>query len=131
MKRRLRRFVFVGVLITALDVALLMWLGLEVGFEWFMADASSVVAAASASFLVHRLVTFSDDVHALIDHRPAAFAMAVWPALAVDVVIVGFATVFIDDSASTVLLAKAVAVVAASWVRLLRYRRVLFAVVRA
>jgi len=131
MKRRLRRFILVGAWITALDVVVLLFLGLEVGLAWFAADGLSVLVAACASFLVHRLVTFSDDAHALIDHRPGAFAKAVWPALVVDVAIVSFATAVIADSATSALLAKVLAIAVASWLRLVRYRSVLFAVVRA
>ena len=131
MKRRLRRFVLVGVLITGLDVAMLLYLGLEAGFEWFVADTISVVVAAGASFFVHRIVTFSDDAHALIDHRPRSFAMAVWPAVVSDIAVVSIITAVVSDSTPTAVVAKVLAVAVASWIRLLRYRRVLFAVVRA
>jgi len=130
MKRRLRRFLFVGVAITTLDVGLLVLLGWTFGWPWVVADGVSVVAAAVASYGVHRAITFNEDPHALIDHRPTAFVSAVAPAVVVDVVIVGLATVALGGSLRLVLVAKLIAVAAASGVRLIRYRSVLFAVVR-
>ena len=131
MKRRLRRFVAVGAGITALDVGVMILLGHNLDWPWIGADATSVVVAAIASFVIHRSVTFSDDVHALIDHQPKAFVSAVGPALVLDVIIVGVGTVVIGDGLWIALVVKGIAILAASWVRLLRYRRVLFSVVRS
>ena len=131
MKRRLRRFLLVGAAVTLFDVGVLLLLGWMLGWPWVVADAISVLTAATASYVVHRVITFNDDPHALIDHRPKAFAAAVAPALVVDVTIVSAATSLIGMGVGVALLAKCVAVSVASWIRLLRYRRVLFAVVRA
>ncbi len=129
MKRRLRRFVAVGAVVTAVDVALLA--GLVTGAGWpVWAGALAAVAAASvASFALHRVVTFADDTFALIDHRPGAFAAVATPAALVDV-----ATVVLvaggSPGVTRLLVAKGLAVAAADVVRLVTYRRALFAAVR-
>ncbi|MCP3937021.1 MAG: glycosyltransferase, partial [Actinomycetia bacterium] len=131
MKRRLRRFLLIGLVVTAIDLAIL--LGLGWGFEtpWIVADLAAVATASVVSFGFHKAVTFAADPHALLDHRSAAFARAVAPAIAVDVAIVGLGVALGGDSVVVALTSKAVALVAAAGMRLVRYRRVLFAAVRA
>ena len=131
MKRRLRRFLLVGVLITEIDLAVMLALGWAADLPWLLADAGSLFVAAISSFAIHRRITFSDDPHALIDHRPTAFARAVAPALLLDLAIVGVGTAVLGDAVWIAVTVKIVAVTAASWVRLLRYRRVLFSAVRS
>ncbi len=132
MTRRLRRFVAVGGLVTILHVGLLLVLVRQAGFPVPLAAVTAVTIAAVASYLGHRLVTFAGDPYALVDHRPRAFALAVGPAALVDVGIVSLLTLGVDEpSVMRLLTAQAPALVAASIVRLLTYRRVLFAAVRA
>lgn len=132
MTRRLRRFVAVGGLVTILHVGLLLVLVRVAGFPVPLAAVTSVTVAAVASYLGHRTVTFAGDPYALVDHRPRAFALAVGPAALVDVIVVTLLTLGVDDpSVMRLVLAQMVAVGAASVVRLLTYRRVLFAAVRA
>ena len=130
MKRRLRRFLAVGLLVTAVDVGLVSAL-VDAGLPWVGADIIAVLVAAMLSFAVHRQITFADDSHALVDHQAASFAAAVWPALVADVVVVGLASLVLPDTTGWLLVAKAAAVLVGAAVRLLRYRRVLFAAVRA
>ncbi|MBN4047561.1 glycosyltransferase [Acidimicrobiaceae bacterium AH-315-P05] len=131
MKRRLRRFLAVGLAVTALDVAILVVMANGQSWPWLFADVVAVGVASIVSFGVHRVVTFADDSHALVDHNVLGFVTAVAPAVVVDVAIVAMADVIFDASILTLLVAKALAVGAAALVRLLRYRRVLFAAVRA
>ncbi|MEM9035703.1 MAG: glycosyltransferase [Actinomycetota bacterium] len=132
MTRRLRRFIAVGLVITAVHVVLLQLLVRSAGLMVVVAASIAVAVAAVISFLLHRRVTFADDPHALVDHRPRAFALAVGPAAVVDVAIVTALTLGVDEpSVIRLLLAQAPALAAASVVRLLTYRRVLFASVRA
>lgn len=130
MKRRLRRFLAVGLMVTAIDIAVLL-AGADLGLTWVLADAVSVAIATVVSFAVHRLVTFADDPHAQVDHRLAPFVAAVGPALVVDVALVGIGSLIVPDTTPWLLAAKTVAVGTAAALRLLRYRRVLFAAVRA
>ena len=131
MKRRLRRFLLIGTLITLVDVSVLLLLGQAWGDRWALANGAAVLIAAVASFVLHRAVTFADDAYSAIDHRPLVFAAAVAPALATDVAVMTIADVVFDLDATTVLVAKAVAVMCASVVRLVTYRGVLFAAVRS
>jgi len=131
VKRRLRRFLAVGLAVTTVDVAILVALANGRSWPWLLADLVAVGVASIVSFGVHRVVTFADDSHALVDHNVLGFVTAVAPAVVVDVAIVAAADLIFDTSVSTLLLVKALAVGAAALVRLLRYRRVLFAAVRA
>lgn len=131
MKRRLRRFLVIGVVVTAVDVGALVALAAGAGVPWIVADLLSVAIAAMVSFGFHRAITFADDPHALVDHRPVAFARAVYPAVAADVAVVGLVVAVVGDSITAGLIAKGLALSVAATVRLVRYRRVLFAAVRA
>lgn len=130
MKRRLRRFVLIGIGVTAVDVAVL-FLGVGAGLVPPAADAVSVTVAGVVSFVAHRWITFADDQFALIDHNPRSFVLAVGPAAAADVAVV-WAMWFLGAEAGWALLvAKAGSVSIAALIRLVRYRTVLFAAVRA
>lgn len=131
MKRRLRRFLLIGSLITLVDLGLLLWLGSLWSQRWFVADVVAVLAAAALSYVLHRRVTFQDDAYSRIDHRPLAFAAAVAPALATDVTTVAIFDLTTDLQAPGVILVKLLAVALASVVRLFTYRGVLFAAVRS
>jgi putative flippase GtrA len=131
MRRRLRLFLVVGLLVTVVDVLVLLGLA-SLGMPLVIADVVSVAVAAVVSFVLHRSVTFAGEVDGLVEHRPRPFARAVAPALVVDVAVLAVGVlVFGPDSAGEVLAVKAVAVAAAAVVRLLAYRRILFAAVRA
>ncbi len=131
MKRRLRRFLLIGALVTMADIGLLLGFGQLVGGRWVIADVPAVLVAALLSYLLHRRITFADDTFSLVDHRPAVFAGSVAPALAVDIAVIGVADVLADLSGVAVIGAKLLAVVLASAVRLVTIRSVLFAAVRS
>lgn len=131
MKRRLRRFLLIGAVVTVIDVGLLLVLAGLMGWTWVLADAAAVGVAAGSSFLLHRRITFADDAYSLIDHQPAKFAASVIPSLLVDVAIVGLVDLLSDLSGAWMVGAKLVAVLVAAAIRLLTFRRVLFAAVRS
>ena len=130
MKRRFRRFLLVGALVTAADLSLLIALGIWWHKNWYLAAVVSLVLAAALSFLMHRRVTFNDDVYSLIDHQPMAFIKAVTPALVADYLVFVGLVLLLSPSIFGVVVIKTGSVMAASFVRFVTYRRVLFAAVR-
>ena len=130
MKRRFRRFLLVGALVTAADLSLLIALGIWWHKNWYLAAVVSLVLAAALSFLMHRRVTFNDDVYSLIDHQPMAFIKAVTPALVADYLVFAGLVLLLSPSIFGVVVIKTGSVMAASFVRFVTYRRVLFAAVR-
>jgi len=130
MKRRLRRFLLVGALITAADLSLLIALGIWWQKNWYLASVVSLVLAAALSFLMHRRVTFNDDVYSLIDHQPMAFIKAVTPALVADYLVFTGLVLLVNPSIFGIAAIKTGSVMTASFVRFFTYRRVLFAAVR-
>ena len=131
MKRRLRRFLAVGLVVTGIDVAIVVALVELGGWMWVAADLVALLVAGTVSFVVHRRITFADDTHALVDHRLDRFVAAVGPAFVVDMAIVAVGDVVFSPSLSVLIAVKLVAVGCAAGVRLLRYRQVLFGAVRA
>ena len=93
------------------------------------ADVVAVAVASVASFLVHRQVTFAEDSYALIDHRPRTFAAAMAPAALCDIGV--FSLLVTVGDIGGIAVPKVVALGFASLVRLVTYRRVLFAAVRS
>jgi putative flippase GtrA len=130
MKRRFRRFLLVGALITAADLSLLIALGIWWQKNWYLASVVSLVLAAALSFLMHRRVTFNDDVYSLIDHQPMAFIKAVTPALVADYLVFTGLVLLVNPSIFGIAAIKTGSVMTASFVRFFTYRRVLFAAVR-
>ena len=131
MKRRLRRFVLVGLLVTAVDVAVLLGLGSGLDLAWIPSDMASVLVASVSSFVIHRRLTFPDDTYAVIDRRPGPFFRTMTLSGLVDVTVFSLAVVLGVDSVPAVLAAKALALLFASVVRSINYRQVLFTTVRA
>lgn len=132
MRRRLRRFVAVGVVITGLHLGLFVVFGSALGWPIPVAAASAVAIATIASFTGHRLFTFAEDQFALVDHRPGAFAGGAIPAACVDVGIVSLLTLgWSDPSPWSLLLVEIPALLAGALVRLVLFRRVLFSAVRS
>jgi dolichyl-phosphate beta-glucosyltransferase len=134
MRKRLRRFGSVGVVVTAIDVGLLLALRLGTGLPVVAADAVSITVAAWVSYLLHRSITFGDDPHLRWVKEPATFAWVTLVAGAVDILFVragvAVASLFGADRVMTVLVPKAIALVMAAGVRVTAYRSVLFRRVR-
>ena len=121
MKRRLRRFLLVGALVTIADLSLLIALGIWWHTNWYLASIVSLVLAAALSFFMHRRVTFNDDVYSLIDHQPMAFIKAVTPALVTDFLVFAGLVLLANPDIFGVAAIKAGSLVAASLVRFVTY----------
>ncbi len=124
MRRRLRTFVLVGLLTTAIDIGL--FLGLHRSLPLALADLVAVTSAAAFSYLVNRFTTFRNDPSARWVRHPATFALMASAAGAVDLVVL----VFLGWAGAAHWAAKVVAVAMAAGVRWLTYRWVLFTEVR-
>lgn len=131
MKLRLRRFAAVGLLVTAVDVGLVVVLSRVLPWPVIVADVVALVAAATASYVLNRTITFADDPFARWVHLPGVFVAAALLAGAVDVVVLQsiVSATTLDDGAGLVGV-KLVAVALAAVVRLCAYRLALFPVVR-
>lgn len=131
MRAQLRRFAAVGVLVTAVDVAVLAGLRLGLGMPVLLADALAILAAAVVSFFANRALTFTRDPHLRWVDEPFAYALVTTAAGLVDIAVVRAGLLFDPDSAQTLLFAKAAALVIAGGVRVFGYRSLLFRKVRA
>ncbi|MBI2709198.1 MAG: glycosyltransferase [Actinobacteria bacterium] len=124
----LRRFAAVGVAVTALDVALLVALA-AVGVPAALADALAIAAAALASWLLNRSLTFAADPAVRWVRRPATFAVVAALGAALDVAVLMAVLRVLPGSGTGVaqlLVAKAVSLAGASTGRFWAYRAVLF-----
>ncbi len=132
MRQRLRRFASIGLIATLVDVGTLLVGVLALGLIVVVADALALLLAALVSFWLHRLITFAGDPGVRWVHRPLAFVLTAVAAGTVDVVVLR-ALVEITgwDTAVGLVAAKLPAIAAASLVRFVAYRWVLFGVVRA
>jgi dolichyl-phosphate beta-glucosyltransferase len=132
VRERLRRFASIGVIATAVDVGLPLVLARGLGWIVVAADAVALAVAAGVSFALHRQITFGGDPSVRWVHHPLAFALAATVAGAVDVVVLrGLVELTGWESAPALAAAKVPAVAAASAVRFVAYRTVLFGPVRA
>jgi dolichyl-phosphate beta-glucosyltransferase len=121
----------VAVVVTALDVGVLLLLSRVLGLNAVAADAVAVLAAAVASYVLHRSVTFGDDPHVRWVLEPTTFAWIAGLAAGVDVaVFAATAGVAGSGTAAEVLVAKAAAVTVAALLRASSYRSRLFRRVR-
>lgn len=132
MKQRLRRFASIGLIATLVDIGVLLLAARVLGLIVVVADAVALLVAALVSFWLHRQITFAGDPAVRWVHRPLAFVVTAVVAGAVDVVVLRtLVEVTGWDSAVALVAAKVPAVAAASVVRFVAYRWVLFGVVRA
>jgi dolichyl-phosphate beta-glucosyltransferase len=132
VKQRLRRFASIGLIATLVDIGVLLLAARVLGLIVVVADAVALLVAALVSFWLHRQITFAGDPAVRWVHRPLAFVVTAVVAGAVDVVVLRtLVEVTGWDSAVALVAAKVPAVAAASAVRFVAYRWVLFGVVRA
>lgn len=123
MTRRLRFFVAVAIVATAID--LFTYLGLrDVGFRWWAADVTALVLAALFGVSAHRRFTLRNDPNLRWIHRPLAFSSSITIAGLVDL----FVLLWSPDRGW---LAKVIAIAAAALVRAISNRFFLFSVVRS
>ncbi|HXH58214.1 glycosyltransferase [Iamia sp.] len=128
----MRRFASIGLIATAVDIGVLLLLARGVGLIVVAADAVALVVAAGVSFGLHRQITFAGDPAVRWVQHPLAFVLGATVAGAVDVVVLRAVVELTGwESAATLATAKVPAIAAASGVRFVAYRWVLFGAVRA
>lgn len=130
MRVHRRRFVFVGLLATLIDVGVFVVLA-----EWFpdarlFANFAALGAAAFVSNLLHLVVTFPDSPYTRWLQRPWAFLTVALLAGAIDTVVLA-ALLSANTSMSAHVGAKVVAVLVAAVLRGVMYRWFLFRIVRS
>jgi len=131
VRRYLRRFAAVGVLVTAIDVGVVAALRLGTGMPVALADAIAIAVAAVVSYLLHRWFTFTDDPFVRWVREPATFTTITVAAGLVDVLLLRVLAVPLDTSRFwPLLVAKAISLAVAGTLRMYSYRRLLFEVVR-
>jgi len=132
VRSRLRRFAAVGVLVTAVDVAVLLGLRLGTGMPVLGANAVAIALAVSASFAANRALSSTHDPHLRFVEVPSAYAAIAVVAGIVDVVVLRLVVTTVDSmTVRGLLTAKAVSLSVAGIVRVVGYRRLLFRRVRA
>ncbi|MEL7156621.1 MAG: glycosyltransferase [Actinomycetota bacterium] len=124
MRRRLRLFVLVGLMATAVDLTVLLLLVDALALA--LADAIALVAAATVAYLANRNLTFRGDPSARWVRRPVLFAATALVAGTVDLAVL----LLVDQLGVAVIGAKLIAVGAAAVVRWIAYRRILLTQVR-
>jgi dolichyl-phosphate beta-glucosyltransferase len=132
VRRRLRRFAAVGVLVTAVDIGIVLLLRVGAGVPVIVADVIAITVASALSYGLNRMVTFGDDPHVRWVDRPAAFVLITAVAGLLDVAVLRAVVAVTNQSRQAVplVLAKLVALAAAAVVRVVGYRTVLFETVR-
>jgi putative flippase GtrA len=123
VRSRLRLFVLVGALATAVDVGTVLVLR-SAGLV--AADLSALTLAATLAYLLNRHLTFRGERTARWVRRPSVFAATAAAAGVVDLLVLLAAT----ELGVLLLPAKLVAVAAAAVLRWIAYRRILFSEVR-
>ncbi|NNC79116.1 MAG: glycosyltransferase [Acidimicrobiales bacterium] len=117
MNRRLRLFVAVALIATAVD--LFGYLALREWFAWWAADIAALVAAAVVGISLHRRLTLRGDPNLRWIHRPAAIFFSPVIAGAADLLV-------LSTSTDKALVAKLFAIGAGALIRLLTNRFLLF-----
>lgn len=123
MRSRLRLFVLVGLLATAVDVGTLLILA-DLGL--LTADLIALTLAAAVAYLLNRNLTFRRHPSARWVRRPSLFATTAVLAAAVDLTVL----LLLDRQGLGLVAAKTTAVLSAAVVRWIAYRRILFNEVR-
>ncbi len=123
MTRRLRFFIAVALVATAID--LLVYLGIrDVGFRWWAADVAALTLASIVGVSAHRKFTLRNDPNLRWIHRPVAFVSSIAVAGMVDLTVLYFAS-------TKGFWAKVIAIGAAASVRAVSNRWFLFSIVRS
>lgn len=126
-----RRFVLVGVVVTALDVGLFVVLRQHVGWSVPAADAAAVGVATLVSWVLHGSITFAGDPRVRWYRRTGTFAVAALAALVADVAVVTILDAALDPRRSAALVViKIPALLVALLVRTANYRYFMYDAVR-
>lgn len=128
----LRRLALIGTIVTVVDVAGLIGLVLVAGWPAWLADTAAVSLATVLSWLLHSLLTPSEEPALEWFRRARAYWTTALAALVVDVAVLSVLVAAFDPGWWLPLLAtKAVALAAAFGVRAIAYRSTMFDEVRS
>lgn len=131
MVRRLRRFAAVGLLVTAVDIAIAVGGRRLLGVPVIASDAVAIAVAATLSWYANRSFTFRSDPRVRWVHDPGAYVRVAVMTGVIDVAVMRGMVALLGSSATGQLVeAKVLAIAAAAALRLVAYRAVLFEVVR-
>ncbi|MCP3855298.1 MAG: glycosyltransferase [Actinomycetia bacterium] len=122
MRERLRWFLAVAVVVTALDVGGFLALAGPLGLRPLVADGLALTVAALTSWALNRWVTFGGDPHARWVRQPIAFFATATAAAIVDLGVLAA----VHDSGDALWGSKLVALAAAAALRYTSYRVVVF-----
>ncbi|MEZ5382755.1 MAG: glycosyltransferase [Microthrixaceae bacterium] len=130
---RVQRFAVVGVLVTLVDLAVLVPLIRNFGYDPFTADLLSVSVATVVSLGLHRLVTLANSpVRRWFEDHAGSYLATLAGSLAVDVVVFTAFTRALDvHSVHGLVISKGLALSAAVLVRATGYRSALGSAVKA
>ena len=133
MRSRLRRFAAVGLLVTAVDVAVLVALRVGFGVPVLVADAVAIVVAGTVSFAANRALTFTRDPHLRFVDEPLAYGAIALVAGLVDLVVLRVAVTAFDSTTRARCRSppRRSSLAVAGVVRVVGYRRLLFRQVRS
>lgn len=125
MRSRVRLFIFVGLFVTTIDLGLLLILESRVVLG--LANLIALVVAAVVSYLANRVWTFELSSAYRWVARPWLFVMTALLAAFLDMITLVFVVTFFNITMSTgLIVAKTIAMGAASVVRWGAYRTILF-----
>lgn len=131
MKRQFARIALVALVPTALDIGLLVWFRLGLGWMLVAADLAAVAVATVASYLLHRSITFRQDSFVRWVRMPLAFAAVATLAALVDVAVLrGLFAASGFDTVAGLTAAKIGSLACAAVVRFVCYRAVLMSEVQ-
>ena len=127
----LRRFVVAGLVATAVDIGLLLWLANGLGWPVPAADAVAVGVATIVSWVLHGLFSFPASHLRRWYQQVRQYAAAGLMALIADVAVITVLDLWLDPQrAGRVLVIKIPALFVAFCVRTVNYRRAMSAAVR-
>ncbi|MEZ5320797.1 MAG: glycosyltransferase [Microthrixaceae bacterium] len=126
-----RRFALTGLVVTLVDLGLVILLVRTTRWAFPLVDAVAVALAATASYVLHRLISYAAEPAGRWYRNPVQFVAAAAFALGVDVAVFSLITIGATRDSGRVFVGKAVALLVAFLVRMLLYRRSMFRAVSA
>ncbi|HUW01323.1 MAG TPA: glycosyltransferase [Acidimicrobiales bacterium] len=132
MRQLVARFVLVALVPTAVDIGLLVWLRVGLGWVLVVADLTAIATATVVSYAMHRSITFGRDSFVRWVQMPWAFAAVAGLAAMIDVAVLQSAFVLTGfDTVAGLVAAKVISLGCAALVRFGGYRTVLTGEVRS
>lgn len=124
------RFLAVGALVTAIDTAVVLTLAESTDLQLWFADLIAVATATFISYVLHRIITYENNPARRWYANLVHYLFGVSIAMAVDVAIFSIGSSGVARTASVLWLPKLLGISGAFIVRVLLYRRSMFATVR-